>query len=159
MASLTESLPTPVVFQGASSLAITQTIASTDCPGLNNIRTLYYDSQLSQTGFNISGGEFGVAQAPIVLPAKIQSGSSGALGTFDVWTDSSMSVPIGTLVASYRVQALSSTTALITITKQSYNLVGALTETDEYEYQITTQGTVSVSAFDYVSANILMTAE
>ncbi len=44
-------------------------------------------------------------------------------------------------------------------TKQSYNVLNALTETDEYEYQISTKGTVSISAFDYVTANILLTAQ
>jgi hypothetical protein len=152
------SAPVSMTFQGTSALAATQTIEFSNCSSLESTRTIYYNDQMQQVGFSISGGEFGVAQAPLNMPTQVSAGSSGDIGAFNVWTDSTMSVPNGTLTVSYTVQALSSTSVLVVITKQSFGPAGALFQTENYEYAVNAQGMLSVDAFDYVTANVLITA-
>jgi hypothetical protein len=157
-ATLVGSATTPGTFQSASALVGTQSIVFTACPALNATRTLYYDGQDSQIGFSISGGELGVARAPLAMPKSVVVGDTGTLGTFDTWSDSTKTTPTGTLVVTYEVLPDTSTTVLVDLIKKSYNVSAVLIETDEYRYRISPSGAFTPASFDYVTASILITA-
>lgn len=137
------SAPVPTTFAGASALAASQSVSSVGCPGFTNQRTLYYNTAVAQVGFDIVGGLYGVAQSPLSMPATVVAGSSGPLGTFTVWTDSSQTVPAGQLVVTYAVAADTSNAALVTLTKVLVNPAQVATETDQNQYRISTSGDFS----------------
>src|SRR6202034_4341782 len=67
--------------------------------------TDYYASSDSAFLGEVSASEYDVAQALILFPTMIMGGSSGTLGTLSRYTDSTMSVSLGTAQVSYSTLA------------------------------------------------------
>lgn len=79
----------------ATTVTGTITVAGQSSPYSTSVTDYYASSDAALLG-EVSGSEYDVAQAPIVFPAMIVGGSSGTLGTFTRYTDSTMSVSLGT---------------------------------------------------------------
>ncbi len=158
--TLTIGIPALTAFLAASAYGSTETLTlnTNACSLTSNTRTLYYNSTPAQIGFSIQNGEFGVAQAPIALPGQVAVGDSGTLGTFNVWTDSTQTVSAGTLVFTYSVMADTSTSAIVQVTKDSYNTSMVLTQSQIEDYRITSSGTLTLVSINYQVAGILLTA-
>jgi hypothetical protein len=148
-------------FNGEGALSQTQTISGTVSAGgvsepLSVSVTDYYatgdDAFLGEIGSN----EYIVAQSPFQYPATIMVGSSGILGTTSDYTDSTMSVSLGTTQVSYAVTAVSgsSSSVMVAITNQVEDTQGTALETDITNYNLTDAGVLT-----FVSATTQNTTE
>ncbi len=142
---------TSTSFNGEGALSQSQTISGTVSAGgasepLSVNVTDYYatgdDAFLGETGTN----EYAVAQAPFQYPTTVMAGSSGILGTTSDYTDSSMSVPLGTTQVSYAVTATSgsSSSVMVAITYQVHNTQTTAVETDVFNYNLTAAGVLTL---------------
>lgn len=109
--------------------------------------TDYYASGGAFLG-EVSASEYDVAQAPIVFPSMIVGGSSGTLGTLSRYTDSTMSVSLGTVQLSYSTQTpvdMGSPIGIV-VTTQIYNAQNMLVETDVTNYSMTSSNVITVTS-------------
>lgn len=105
-----------------------------------------------------TAGEYDVASSPITYPSSVVGGSSGTLGTINRYTDSSMSVPLGTTTLSYSVTAPvdPGSPVSVKLTNQIYDTQQNLTETDVTTYTLTSTKVLSfVSATAQSGASML----
>jgi hypothetical protein len=109
--------------------------------------TDYYASSDGAFLGEVSASEYDVAQAPISFPTMIVGGSSGTLGTLSRYTDSSMSVSLGTVQVSY-----STLTPVdpgspigIVVTTKIFDTQNTLIETDVTTYTMTSSSMISLS--------------
>ena len=95
----------------------------------------------------VSAGEYDVAQAPISFPTTVTGGSSGTLGTLSRYTDSTMSVSLGTAQVSYSTLAPvdPGSPIGIALTTKIFDTHSTLIETDVTNYTLTTGGVVSLA--------------
>jgi hypothetical protein len=141
---------TSTSFNGEGALSQTQSISGTvsaagQSAGYSVSVTDYYatgdDAFLGETGSN----EYTVAQAPFQYPTTVMVGSSGILGTTSDYTDSTMSVSLGTTQVSYAVTATSGSSSSVTvaITYQVQNTQNTAVETDVTDYNLTAAGVLT----------------
>jgi hypothetical protein len=109
--------------------------------------TDYYASSDSVFLGEVSANEYDVAQAPISFPTMVVGGSSGTLGTLSRYTDSTMSVSLGTAQVSY-----STLTPVdpgspigIVVTTKIYDTQSTLFETDVTNYAMTSSNVISLA--------------
>lgn len=110
--------------------------------------TDYYASGDGAFLGEVSANEYDVAQAPIVFPSMIVGGSSGTLGTLSRYTDSTMSVSLGTVQVSYSTQMPMEMGGPIgiVVTTQIYNAQNMLVETDVTSYSMTSSNRITVTS-------------
>jgi hypothetical protein len=138
-------------FNGAAAMSQTTTVAGTitaagqTSPYSTSV-TDYYDGNSAFLG-EVSTGEYDVAQAPISFPSVVLGGSSGTLGTLSRYSDSTMSVSLGTAQVSY-----STLTPVdpgspigIVVTTKIFDTQSALLETDVTNYTMTSGNIVSLA--------------
>ncbi|HVO45931.1 MAG TPA: hypothetical protein VMT29_06305 [Steroidobacteraceae bacterium] len=146
---------TSATFNGTAALMQTQSIAgSIDVAGqsapLNVSASGYYASSdsafLGET--DGSGNEYDVAQTPIEYPTSIVGGSGGTLGTVNRYTDSTMSVPLGTSQISYSATAPADSGGPIgiAVTTKTFDNQNNLTETDVTNYTMSSANVISFSS-------------
>ncbi len=137
-------------FNGEGALSQIQTISGTvsaagqSAPYSVSVTDYYAtgdDAFLGETGSN----EYTVAQAPFQYPTTVMVGSSGILGTTSDYTDSTMSVSLGTTQVSYAVTATSGSSSSVTvaITYQVQNTQNTAVETDVTDYNLTAAGVLT----------------
>jgi hypothetical protein len=109
--------------------------------------TDYYASSDSAFLAEVSADEYDVAQAPISFPTMVLGGSSGTLGTLSRYTNSTMSVSLGTAQVSY-----STLTPVdpgspigIVVTTQIFDTQNTLIETDVTNYAMTSSNVISLA--------------
>jgi hypothetical protein len=109
--------------------------------------TDYYASSDGAFLGEVSTSEYDVAQAPILFPTSVVGGSSGTLGTLSRYTDSTMSVSLGTAQVSYSVMAPvdPGSPIGIAVTTKIYDAQNTLIETDVTNYTMTSIGVISLS--------------
>ena len=109
--------------------------------------TDYYASSDSALLGEVSTGEYDVAQAPISFPTMILGGSSGTLGTLSRYTDSTMSVSLGTVQVSYSTLAPvdPGSPIGIAVTTKIFDAQNTLIETDVTNYTMTSSDVVSLA--------------
>ena len=145
---------TPTTFyvtpsQAANAFMATSTVTlnwSNCTPATTTISEIdYFDSSsLLPLGFN-SSSSFGVFLNPPAYPTTVTVGETGTIGTMNLYTDATESVPLGFSDWSYSVAAGPSTEmVLVTITAQTYNASNALTQTVSTVGQLTSTGTISI---------------
>jgi hypothetical protein len=122
------------------------TAAGQSSPYSTSVTDYYAASDGAFLG-EVSAAEYDVAQAPILFPMMILGGSAGTLGTLSRYTDSSMSVSLGTAQVSY-----STLTPVdpgspigIVLTTQISNSQSTLIETDVTNYTMTSSDVVSLA--------------
>lgn len=89
--------------------------------------------------------EIDVASAPIMIPTSIGTMAT-VLGTLNRYSDSTLSVALGTTQISVDVEYLPidpGTTEVVQFTFQSYDMSGALVETDTQSYYLSSDSTLS----------------
>jgi hypothetical protein len=139
-------------FDGTAALSQTTTIAGTittnvqTAPYSTNV-TDYYASSNSAFLGEVSASEYDVAQAPIVFPTMVVGGSSGTLGTLSRYTDSTMSVSLGTAQVSYLVMAPvdPGSPMGVAVTTKIYDTQNTLLETDVTNYTMTSSNVISLA--------------
>jgi len=139
-------------FNGAAALSQTTTVAGSfaaagqTSPYSTSVTDYYASSDSAFLG-EISAGEYDVAQAPISFPSMVVGGSSGTLGTLSRYTNSTMSVSLGTVQVSYFVMAPVDPGSPIgvAVTTKIYDTQSSLIETDVTNYTMTSSNTISLS--------------
>jgi hypothetical protein len=139
-------------FNGTAALSQTTTVAGSisaagqTSPYSTSVTDYYASSDSAFLG-ELSTSEYDVAQAPISFPAMVTGGSSGTLGTLSRYTDSSMSVSLGTVQLSYSVMAPVDPGSPIgvAVTTKIYDTQSTLIETDVTNYTMTTSNVISLS--------------
>jgi hypothetical protein len=139
-------------FNGSAAISQTTTVsgsvtvAGQTSPYSTSVTDYYASSDSAFLG-EVSAKEYDVAQAPIVFLTMIMGGSSGTLGTLSRYTDSTMSVSLGTVQVSY-----STLTPVdpgspigIAVTTQIYDTQNSLIETDITNYTMTSSNVVSLA--------------
>jgi hypothetical protein len=139
-------------FDGTAAMSQTTTVAGTIT---TNVQTAPYSSSVtdyyasSDGAFlgEVSASEYDVAQAPIVFPNMVVAGSSETLGTLSRYTDSTMSVSLGTVQVSYLATAPVDPGSPIgvAVTTKIYDTQNTLLETDVTNYTMTSSNVISLS--------------
>ena len=159
----------PATFNNTAALSQTQTIAGTitaagqtaALPATSVVD--YYasgtDAFLGETG----AAEYDVAQAPFTYPTMVVGGSTGTLGTISRYTDSTMSVPLGTAEVTYAVTAPvdPGSPVLVKLTDQIKDTQGMVTETDVTSYDLSGAGILTLvsSSAQNSSGTLLATVQ
>jgi hypothetical protein len=99
------------------------------------------NSDYSALGF--VDNEYAVIAGSYNLPTSVQVGGEGNIYTANRFSDATKSIPLGTVVSSYLVQADSSTTALVTLTQTYKNMADVVERTNSTQYRITLQNTLT----------------
>ena len=139
-------------FNGTAALSQTTTVsgsisaAGQTTPYSTSVTDYYASSDSAFLG-EISASEYDVAQAPILFPTMIMGGSSGTLGTLSRYTDSTMSVSLGTAQVSYSTLAPvdPGSPIGIAVTTKIYDTQNTLIETDVTNYTMTSSNVISLS--------------
>ena len=104
----------------------------------------YEDPNYATLGMS-SSAEYDVAQSPLSLPSSVSIGGSASLGTLSRYSDSTKSVSLGTIDASYSAKAdpANSGAVIFSIVHQTYDTAHTLTVTDQTNYVVTAAGAIS----------------
>ena len=139
-------------FNGIAASAQTTTVAGSimvagqTTPYSTSVTDYFASSDDAFLG-EMSTSEYDVAQAPISFPTSLMGGGSGNLGTLSRYTDSSMSVSLGTAQVSYSTMApvdFGSPIGIVVTTK-IYDTQNTLIETDVTNYTMTSSNVISLS--------------
>ena len=141
-----------VTFNGTAALSQTTSVAGSitaagqTTPYTTSVTDYYASSDSAFLG-EISASEYDVAQAPISFPNSVTGGSSGTLGTLSRYTDSTMSVSLGTAQVSYSLLTPvdPGSPIGIMVTTKIFDTQSTLIETDVTSYTMTTSNVVSLS--------------
>jgi hypothetical protein len=142
-------------FNGASAVSQLQTLSGTataagqNVPASRSVTAYYATSTIDFLG-QVSSTEYDVAQAPFQYLTSIQGGMTGTLGTAQRYTDSTMSVSLGSAVTSYSTTAPSTPGGPISIQVQTdfYDKNDFIVESDSTTYSLTSGNVMSfVSAY------------
>jgi hypothetical protein len=130
-----------------TTVAGTITVAGQASPYSTSVTDYYASSDAALLG-EVSGSVYDVAQAPIAFPTMIVGGSSGTLGTLSRFTDSTMSVSLGTAQVSYSAVAPVDPGGAISVavTTKVYDTQNTLIETDVTNYAMTSSNVISLSS-------------
>ncbi|MDP9008490.1 MAG: hypothetical protein M3N91_07250 [Pseudomonadota bacterium] len=139
-------------FNGTAAMSQTTTVAGSitaagqTTPYSTSVTDYYASSDSAFLG-EVSGNEYDVAQAPIIYPTTVMGGSSGTLGTLSRYTDSTMSVSLGTAQVSYllRTPVDPGSPIGIVVTTKIFNTQNTLIETDVTDYTMTSSSVISLS--------------
>ena len=164
--TLTLAPSVAAAFNSTAALSQTQTIAgtitaagqTTSLPATSVVD--YYDSGndafLGETG----SGAYDVAQSPFTYPTMVVGGSTGTLGTISNYTDSTMSVSVGTTEVTYAVTAPvdPGSPVSVKVTNVSKDPMGNVTETDVTSYTLTGGGILTITSASAQNATITLLA-
>jgi hypothetical protein len=139
-------------FDGSAALSQTTTVAGSitaagqTSPYSTSVTDYYASSDSAFLG-EVFASEYDVAQAPISFPTSVTGGSSGTLGTLSRYTDSTMSISLGTAQMSYSLLAPvdPGSPIGIVVTTKIFDTQNTLIETDVTNYTMTTSDVVSLS--------------
>jgi len=118
--TLTEAPLQPATFEGQAAL-LKQSIVSGSITvqgvqvPLYTITNTYLSGDLVPLG-SFADGEYVVLQQPVEVPATARVGDGGTWYVADVYTDSSKAIALGSLLASYALEADTASTAVLVIT-------------------------------------------
>jgi hypothetical protein len=159
--TLTLAPSVAATFNNTAALSQTQTIAgtitaagqTTSLPATSVVD--YYDSGNDAFLGETSPVTYDVAQSPFTYPTMVVAGSTGTLGTISNYTDSTMSVSVGTTEVTYAVTAPvdPSSPVLVKVTNVSKDLMGNVTETDVTSYTLTGSGTLTLTSASLQNAD------
>ncbi len=133
------------------SVSGTVTVASQTL-SISSSQQTYFSTALQPLGYT-STGAYCVAGAPGSYPATVQLGDSGSIVSYACYSDSTMSVPVGTESLSYKVgPGVSSTTVTVSLIDTATTTSGQTSSSEIDNYLLSTGGTLSLS-----SASLSMT--
>ena len=143
---------TNVTFDSTAAMSQVTTVAGTimaagqTTPYSTSVTDYYASSDGAFLG-EVSANEYDIAQAPIEFPTTVVGGSSGILGTLSRYTDSTMSVSLGTAQLSYSLMTPVDPGSPIgvALTTKIFDTQGNLIETDVTNYTMTSTNVISLS--------------
>jgi hypothetical protein len=130
------------------------------CTSLAQTSTNYVDSNYLALGFNSVGVNYGVYLTPPIYPTSVSVGSTGVVGTAQIYTNSAKNFSNGAMVISYVVTADTATTAILNVISKIYDKYQILTLTEQDFYRIDANGKLtplSVDIFNETGYKIVFT--
>jgi hypothetical protein len=123
----------------------------------------YYDSGTDAFLGETGTGAYDVAQSPFMYPTMVVGGSTGTLGTISNYTDSTMSVSLGTTEVTYAVTAPvdPGSPVLVKVTNTTKDPMGNVIETDVTSYTLTGGGilTLTSESLQNLDSSLLATVQ
>ena len=163
--TLTLAPAVAATFNNTAALSQSQTIAGTITAAGQTIplpATSVVDYYASGTDAFLgeTGASYDVAQAPFTYPTMVVGGSTGTLGTISNYTDSTMSVSLGTTEVTYAVTAPvdPGSPVLVKVTNLNKDPMGTVLETDVTSYTLTGSGILTLTSASAQSAQITLLA-
>lgn len=130
-----------VALQNTSTVNATLTVDSVNFPVTDTSQSFSTTSSYAPLG--MSNGEYWVVQGVPVIPATVNVGDSGVIGTYTRYTDNTKAIVLGTAQASYVVEADTATSAVINLILREFDNSNALELTDQIRWRIDTLGNVA----------------
>lgn len=157
--TLTLAPAVSATFDNSAALAQTETISGTvtaagqSAPYSSSV--VDYASASGAVLGQSTTHEYDVIQSPFTYPSSVVGGSGGILGTASRYTDSSLSVSLGTVQISYSVTAPvdSGSPVAVNFSNKIYDTQNTLIETDVFTYSLT-----SASVLSFISASAQSTS-
>jgi hypothetical protein len=164
--TLTLAPSVAATFNNTAALSQTQTIAGTITAAGQTLSIPttsvvdYYDSSTDAFLGETAATAYDVAQSPFTYPTMVVGGSTGTLGSISNYTDSTMSVSVGTTEVTYAVTAPVDPGSPISVkvTNVSKDPMGTVVETDVTSYSLTGSGVLTITSASAQSANITLLA-
>ncbi len=165
--TLTLTAGASTTFNGAAAVAQQETLSATvtsdgQSEPVTTNETNYYGTGTYAYVGQTANGEYAVSQAPLTYPDSVVVGSSAVLGTVSVYSDSTMSTPLGSSQVSYAVTASDVADSLtVTITTQDYDTSNDLLETDVATYTLSSANVLSFVSLASTTptGNVTVTAD
>lgn len=143
---------TATTFEGAPALSATTvvSISFSNCTPASSTETTtgYYDSNYLPLGFSQLGGVYGVYLVPPAIPNSAKVGDVGVVGSITLYTDSTKTTGAGREDVSYKVEADTATTALVTIIIKRYDASNVIQFTEQDQYRMSSNGVMTLIAID-----------
>lgn len=142
----------------ATVVAGSITTAGQTTPYSTSVTDYYASSDGAFLG-EVSAQEYHVAQTPIEFPTTVMGGSSGTLGTLSRYSDSTMSVSLGTVQVGYAVLAPvdSGSPIGVAVTTKIFDTQNNLIETDVTNYTMTSSNVISLSGASAQNQTAMLT--
>jgi hypothetical protein len=164
--TLTLAPSVAATFNNIAALSQTQTIAGTITAAGQSISLPatsvvdYYDSGTDAFLGETGATAYDVAPSAFMYPTMVVGGSTGTLGTISNYTDSTMSVPVGTTEVTYAVTAPvdPGSPVLVKVTNVSKDPMGTVLETDVTSYSLTGSGVLTITSASAQNATITLLA-
>lgn len=139
------------------STAVAATLTFTNC-GLATVtatETDYFDSNLLPVGAIVNGvNYYGVYLTPPVIPATVQQGATGDIGTLTFYTDNPKTnltaTRVGYAKRSYAIEADGPTSVIANSISNAFDDKDKPTSKSQVRYRIDTAGTLTVVSQDIV---------
>jgi hypothetical protein len=140
-------------FEGVSAFASvsTQTFDVTNCTPAHTeaTETEYFDAGYASLGSTIAGSQYGVYQPAASFPVSVKVGDApGTYGTELLFSDSSKVALTGRAVRTWRVDADTASTAIVTLTTQVLGPTSELETTQQSRYRVAADGMLSILSVD-----------
>lgn len=150
-ATLTETAPAADTFEGATALRKTGTLAMrfTNCRPelLTRTTEVYQNATNDLIGFFRNGVGYAVLDRPLVLPATVKVGDSGALASATLYTDRTKTTVAGTIAYSFSTQADNRADAiLVRITAAITGTLGQMPWTELNIFRLTSAGVMELTS-------------
>lgn len=143
-----------VSFNNAPAQQVTQTLAGSltiagQSTSLSSSSLVFLSAsyaELGTTGSGAGSNDYCVVSGGGAFPANVSAGQSGSVSTFACYTDSSKSVPTGTLTETYVARAGSAANTLdFQLIDKVYDTTGKQVDTQSTTYNVTTTGVTTVT--------------
>jgi hypothetical protein len=148
---------TATTFEGAAALSGTEigSYSWTGCTPPSGSTTVvrYYDSNYVPRGRSVQGGSYGVYLTSPTIPTAVRVGDVSIIGTLNLYTNNTKTIPDGRVDSTLVMEADSATTAIANITAKTYNAAGTLTSTEQNRYRVAADGGLTPLSFDIQYAN------
>lgn len=150
---------TPTTFEGVAGFSSVSTFTWTlnNCTPASYANTAidYYDSSYIPIGYDdtAGGGDYALFLTPPSIPASVNVGGAGIIGTRTLYTSSTKAILSGTSLYSYAIEADTASTAIINLISKHYNASGILTSTSQNRYRISSTGVLTRLSQDVQYAN------
>jgi hypothetical protein len=156
---------TAAVFEGVTGLSATTTLSvtvPTSCtppttvPQSTTTTTTieYFDSNYMPLGSKgITQNSYSVYTAALVIPISVSVGETGQIGTQILYSSSTKSTKIGSIVLSYVIEPDTSSTAIVNLRSKVYDTAEVLGAIEEDRYRIDAQGTLTPISVDIQIGN------
>ena len=150
-----------IVYSGSYATNINFPTASS-CASLNSSLTktsTYYFSTTSNLPVAINtNGQLSLVQTALNYPSAVSVGSTGTIGTYTIYSDSSATKKLGTETISYAVTAgASSDYVVVTTTDQVFDLTGATYITVTSVSHLSSTGVLSLQSVSDTLSGITVT--
>lgn len=149
--TFTKSAATGTTFNNVTAFASTATIVGTltlngQSVPFNSSGTDYLNMSYAPIG-SAATGAYCVATAPGVYPASATAGETGAVVTYNCYTDSTESTPSGAITQNYVTTAGTNNTLNVTFSTNRYSTTNAVLATAQATYNITSAGVPTLTKY------------